>query len=126
MLILANLMGAVAQILSGLLWFAIILVFARVVLSWVNADPHNGIVRFIIGSTDPLLIPLQRKFPLRYGPLDFTPIVLLLLLSFLDAFLVQTIADYAFKIRRQELMGEVHLHNTDSTRAMAATWYTVR
>lgn len=106
MLVLGNLLIAIAALLDGLLLFAWFLVLARVVLSWVNADPHNAIVRFIYASTDPLLLPLQRKFRLRYGAIDFSPIVLLLAISFLRIFLVQTIQDYAIQIKRQQFMSQ--------------------
>jgi YggT family protein len=103
MIALANLLNAIAQLLSGLIWFAYILIIARVVVSWVNADMYNPIVRFITSSTDPLLNPISRKFPLQYGAMDFTPIAVLLFLSFLEVFLVQTIMDYAVKIRLESL-----------------------
>jgi len=105
LLVFANLLNAVAVILNSLIWFVMLMVIARVIMSWVNADPYNPIVRFIISSTDPLLIPLQRKLPLRVGAIDFTPVVFLILLTFLQAFLVQTLADYSLKIRTHEIMG---------------------
>ncbi len=104
MLVLGNFLIAIANILHGLVWFATVMVFARVILSWVNADPYNPIVRFILTSTDPLLKPLQQRFKLVWGSIDFTPLVLLLLLNFVSMFLVQTVADYGSNMRAQALL----------------------
>lgn len=104
MLILANLLNAIAALLGGIINFVVILVIARVVVSWVNADPNNTLVRIILSSTEPLLQPLARRLPLRASGIDFTPIVLILLLSFLNMFLVQTIRDYALVMRQRAIM----------------------
>jgi YggT family protein len=46
-------------------------------------------VSAIYRITDPLLLPL-RRFPLQFGGFDFSPVILFLLLTFLDSFLVGT------------------------------------
>ncbi|KAF5048167.1 YGGT family protein [anaerobic digester metagenome] len=50
-----------------------ILIFARVILSWIIQDPHNPIYRFLHSITEPVLGPLRRIIP--SGMLDFSPIV---------------------------------------------------
>ncbi|MCO6429673.1 MAG: YggT family protein [Deltaproteobacteria bacterium] len=109
MIILANFLSALASVLSVILTTLIILVTVRVVLSWVNADPYNPIVRFIIASTDPmlrLLGPLRHKLnSLGGGRIDWSPLVLVLILIFLQSFLVQVLADYAYSIRLAALRG---------------------
>jgi len=69
----------------------IIILVARAVISWVNPDPYNSIVRFLHRATDPVLYRIQRIIPLQFGGIDFTPLVLLLGLSF-----VQRIVHAAF------------------------------
>lgn len=100
MIILGNLLTAIASILGGVLSFVTILIIARVVVSWVNADPYNTLVRIITQSTDPLLLPIQRKLGARMGGLDFSPIILLFVLTFLQYFLVQTLSDYGLMLRQ--------------------------
>jgi YggT family protein len=85
---------AVAEILHVVLNFFTWLMIARAVLSWVNPDPNNGIVRFINSSTDPLLNKVRGKIP-PIGMFDVSVIVILLGLMFLDSFLVGTLLDYA-------------------------------
>lgn len=61
------------------------LIIARVLMSWFNPNPHSPVVRFIADITDPLLGRIEKLMPqaLLY-PLNFTPIVALLLLSLMQ------------------------------------------
>ncbi len=63
------------------------IVVARAILSWVNPDPYNPIVRFLYSATEPVLQRLRRFLPLRVGGLDFTPMVLIFVLFFVSNFL---------------------------------------
>jgi YggT family protein len=63
------------------------IVVARAILSWVNPDPYNPIVRFLYNATEPVLQRLRRLLPLRVGGLDFTPMVLIFVLFFVSNFL---------------------------------------
>lgn len=93
MYVLGLTLEGIAQILSSILWLFMILIIARVILSWVNADPYNFLVRVIIQSTDPLL-NLFGRWRLSFGGLDFTPIVVLLLIQFLQYVLVGALLYY--------------------------------
>lgn len=102
MLILANLLNSIAVILGIILQTLIILISIRVILSWVNPDPYNPIVRFITSISDPMLElirPLGRYVNPRGSRLDLLPLVLVLILIFLQSFLVQSLHDYAFQLR---------------------------
>ena len=65
----------------------IFMVYARVILSWFPANP-NGIFgqisRVIYQITDPVLLPVRRALPL-VGPLDLSPIVVVIGLSILQS-----------------------------------------
>lgn len=66
-----------------------LLILANVILSWVRPDPYNPIIRFIKRSTEPVIDLVRRSMPfLRAGPIDFSPIVLLLLLRLVSTLLV--------------------------------------
>jgi YggT family protein len=61
------------------------LVYARVILSWFPANPNGAfgqIARIIYQVTDPVLQPVRRALPL-VGPLDLSPIVVVIGLSIL-------------------------------------------
>jgi YggT family protein len=103
MIILANFLWALAFVLKMVLGTLIFLVIARAIISWVNPDPYNPIVRFLVSSTDPFLRPLRRRIPPVGGGIDLTPIVLLLILYFLQEFLVTTLADYSISLKHGAL-----------------------
>lgn len=99
MIVLANLLNAIAQTLSFILnslWFIILL---SALVSWVNADPYNPIVRFLTGVTEPLLRPIRKYVPPIGGRVDISPLILILIVFFLQHFLVGTLIDYAGSFR---------------------------
>jgi len=97
MFILAELLksiGLLVSIIFNILYFILVI---RIIISWVGADPYNEIVRIVYKITDPLLAPF-RALPLRFGAIDFTPIVAFLVLSVLKSFVVNIIYQIAYKI----------------------------
>ena len=91
MFILANFLVAVAKILNIVLTLYTYVIIAQAVLSWVNPDPYNPIVRFINSLTEPLLYRIRRTLPTVYGGMDFSPIVVILVIVFLQTFLVNSL-----------------------------------
>jgi YggT family protein len=61
----------------------------------VNPDPYNVIVRFIHNVTDPVLYPIRSKLPVSYGGIDFSPIVVFLVIIFLRTFVVNSLMRFA-------------------------------
>lgn len=73
---------ALARIVDMAFNIYFFIVIARALVSWVNPDPYNPIVRFLHSATDPVLYRLRRLLPfLQAGAFDFSPIALLILLS---------------------------------------------
>ncbi|HZA53189.1 MAG TPA: YggT family protein [Candidatus Udaeobacter sp.] len=99
MFLLTNFLIAVAQVLDYILWAYIWILFGRVVVSWVNADPHNPIVRFLYNATEPVLQRLRRLLPLYAGGFDLSPIIAWIGIVFLQRFLVHSLYDLAYAIR---------------------------
>ncbi len=63
-----------------------VLVFARVLVSWVDPQGRNPATSFIVQTTEPLLAPVRRVLP-RTGMMDFSAtIVLLILFALMRAF----------------------------------------
>ncbi len=98
MFIFANFIEAIAQILSIAINLYIWIVIIRAILSWVNPDPYNPIVRFLYGITDPVLYYIRRFVPVM-GGIDLSPIILIFGLLFVKSFLVQTLFDLARVLR---------------------------
>ncbi|MBI5345223.1 MAG: YggT family protein [Deltaproteobacteria bacterium] len=98
MFALANLIRAFALVLdyalTAYMWMTII----RALLSWVNPDPYNPIVRFLYQVTEPVLYRIRRIVPYM-GGLDLSPLIVILVIYFLKWFLVATLIDIAFRMR---------------------------
>lgn len=99
MILFGNFLIAVGQLLSSIVTLFIILLFARAILSWVNPDPSNFIVRLIHDCTEPLMARVRPKIP-NFGMLDMSIIVVLFGLYFLQAFIAQSMVDYGFVIKQ--------------------------
>ena len=95
MLVLKNLMIAVATVLDYVLVFFMFITIARAVLSWVSPDPYNPIVRFIHNVTEPVLYQIRKRLPMMYGGIDFSPIVVILIVIFLRIFVVGSLEGLA-------------------------------
>ncbi len=95
MFALRNLIEALATIVDLALNIYLWLIIARALLSWVNPDPYNPIVRFLYNVTEPVLGYLRRRLPLVFGGLDLTPLLVLVAIIFLQRFLVATLMDLA-------------------------------
>lgn len=82
---------AIAKVLDIVLIFYMWVVIARAILSWVNPDPFNPIVRFIHNITEPILYPIRSYIPSIFGGIDISPIIVFLGITFLRTFVVSTL-----------------------------------
>jgi len=98
MFIIGYFLSAVAMVLHYVLWILMVLVIIRALLSWVNPDPYNQIVRFIYNVTEPVLYRVRALIPMNFGGLDLSPIVVFLGIMFLDEFLVKSLFRIADKL----------------------------
>ena len=79
-------LDALIWLLTGVQWVVII----AVLISWVNPDPRNPIVRFLWGVTEPIFRPFRRLLPpSRTGNIDLSPIFVLLIIFLLIRFLTR-------------------------------------
>lgn len=98
MFALGNLIDSLAYILNMALTIYMWLIIARALLTWVNPDPYNPIVRFLYNVTEPVLGWVRSRLPVVFGGLDLSPLVVLLGIVFLQRFLVATLIDLARRI----------------------------
>jgi YggT family protein len=99
MFVVSNFLVALAQILELAVQVYWWILLGRVIVSWVNADRYNPIVRFLYTATEPVLYRVRRVIPATFGGVDFSPIIVLLGLVFLETFIVGTIRDIAMQLR---------------------------
>ena len=91
-------MHGIGVILSYVLTIYIWIIIIRALLSWVNPDPYNPIVQILYRLTEPVLAPVRYRMP-DIGGIDASPIVVLLIIFFLQSFVVQSIFDLANMLR---------------------------
>jgi len=82
---------AIAKMLDLVLLCFMWIVVARAVLSWVNPDPFNPIVRFIQNITEPVLYRIRTFLPASFGGIDLSPIIVFLGVIFLRTFVVSSL-----------------------------------
>lgn len=83
--------SALYQVISLVFQIYIFIVIARAIVSWVNPDPYNPIVRFLYNATEPILARMRRYIPLQFSGIDLSPIALLLALSIIEQVLLKII-----------------------------------
>lgn len=98
MFMLGNFLLAVAKLLNFILGAYIWIVIGRAVISWVNPDPYNPIVKFLRQVTDPLLVKIRQFVPIM-GGFDLSPMILILVIMFLQNFLVPTLYQLASSLQ---------------------------
>ena len=77
------------------MWIIII----RALLSWVNPDPYNPIVQFLNSITEPVLYRVRQLIPMSSIGIDFSPIVVILIIIFLQSFLINSIGMLAMRLQ---------------------------
>jgi YggT family protein len=80
----------IGYVLYGLLSFYSLLIFLRIVFSWVMVSYSNRVMRFLVNATEPMLGPLRRMVPL-IGTFDISPIVAFIILWLLQAAIAGTL-----------------------------------
>lgn len=95
MFVLGNLIVALAKIIDVVLTLYMWVIIAQALISWVNPDPYNPIVRFLYRVTEPVLAPIRRWLPMRGMGVDFSPLIVILVIYFLQWFLVKTMIQLA-------------------------------
>lgn len=86
---------AVAEILHMLIYAYIIVIFVACILSFVNPDPYNKIVQIIYRLSEPSFNLVRRFINTVYGGLDIAPIIVWIILMFIDKFIIRLLFDFA-------------------------------
>jgi YggT family protein len=98
MFILGYFIKAVVWLFDTFLWAYTLVIIAQALISWVGADPYNQVVRFLYSVTEPVLRPIRRYLPVHWGGFDFSPLVVLLLIGFLQRFLIPALEQVAYRL----------------------------
>ncbi|MGB6065710.1 MAG: YggT family protein [Desulfomonilaceae bacterium] len=99
MFVLGNFLSAIAEVLNIVLTIYMWIVIIAALISWVNPDPYNPIVRFLYSVTEPVFAAVRRWLPFPYMGIDFSPIIVLLIIVFLQRFLIDTLRHLAMNLQ---------------------------
>lgn len=95
-MIAKNTILAVAQVIGLILEIYSYLIIGRAIISWVDPNPYNPVVRFLYSATEPVLERARRVIP-SLGGLDLSPIVVLILIIFLKNLIVSLLYGFAHR-----------------------------
>ena len=98
MFILGNLLSAFATILDIILTIYMWIIIIRALLTWVNPDPYNPIVQFLHTITEPVMLRVRQLMPMSGMGIDFSPIIVILVIIFLQEFLVNSLGQIAQRL----------------------------
>ena len=98
MFIAGNVLEGSATILDTVLWLYMWVIIIRALVSWVNPDPWNPIVQFLQRATDPLLYQIRKRLGMGSMGFDFSPIIAILLIMFLQIAVVGSLKDLAIRM----------------------------
>ena len=98
MFIFGNLLHAIAFILDTVLYLYMWIIIIAALITWVNPDPYNPVVRFLYSVTDPVLRPIRRRIGIAMG-IDISPLIVILIILFIRKFMVASLFDMAFRMK---------------------------
>jgi len=101
MILFANFLLAASRVIHIALTIYIWIIVGRVILSWIRVPSLYQVAVIIYRVTEPVLKPV-RKFvpPYKMGGLDISPMIVILILWFIDMFVVRSMTLYAYQILR--------------------------
>jgi len=94
--VLSDFLLALAKLVDYVLWAYLWIIVIRALISWVNPDPWNPIVRFLYQVTEPVLRPIRQRLPMT--GIDFSPMIVILVIYFLQWFLIRVLVDAANRL----------------------------
>ncbi|MGB9765922.1 MAG: YggT family protein [Sulfurihydrogenibium sp.] len=99
MFIISNFLLAVSHVLDIALEVYKWIVIFSALISFVNPDPYNPVVKFLRSVTEPVYRLVRRYIPTVFYNVDFAPFIVILFIIFLQRFLVPTIQQLAYKLQ---------------------------
>ncbi len=93
-----NIIIGITKVLEIVLDIYMWVVIIRALISWVNPDPYNPIVQVLTRLTEPVLRPIRKLVPPYKVGLDFSPLIVILIIIFLKFALIQNLYRLAARL----------------------------
>jgi YggT family protein len=91
MFVFGNVILGIAKVLDVALNIYMWIIIIRALISWVNPDPFNAIVQILTKMTEPVLRPIRKIVPPYKVGIDFSPLIAVLIIIFLQYALINTL-----------------------------------
>lgn len=78
------------EVLSIYSWIVLI----AVLLTWIEPNPYNPIVRFLYSVTEPVFDLVREHIPVVFGGIDLSPIIVFIAIRFVQQVVLTTLAQY--------------------------------
>lgn len=96
MIVISNTLAALAMVLGYLLNIYFWIVVVAALITWVNPNPYNPIVRGLRMLTEPVFYRVRKWLPFTYAAgIDFSPVVVLIAIELANRIIVKSLAQYA-------------------------------
>ena len=79
-----NLIIFIAQTLDGLLTLYLYVVIISALMTWIEPNPYNPIVRFIYSITEPVFDWFREHVPVVFGGIDFSPLIVIIVIQLIQ------------------------------------------
>jgi len=105
MIFFANFLLAASRILHIVLMISIWILIIRAILSWIRIPALYSFSVILYYITEPILKPVRRFVPPhKFGGIDISPMIVILLIIFVDSFLVKSLSLYAHQLLREHAL----------------------
>lgn len=104
MIVFSTVVQVVTWLLSAYMWVVII----SALITWVNPDPYNPIVRFLRNATEPVFYRIRRWLPfVVLGGFDLSPIVLIVAIQIIVRLLNEFVFNMAMSARMMSALSSI-------------------
>jgi YggT family protein len=86
----AGVVALIGYLVYGLLSLYLLLITIRIIFSWGQVSYVNPVMRFLVRTTDPLLVPLRQVIP-PLGMFDISPIIAFIIIWLFQAAVAMTL-----------------------------------
>jgi YggT family protein len=93
-----NIIIGIARVLEIILEIYMWVIIIRALISWVNPDPYNPIVQVLTKMTEPVLRPIRKLVPPYKVGIDFSPLIAVLIIIFLQYALIRNLYRLAARL----------------------------
>ena len=93
-----NVVIGIARVLEIILEIYMWVIIIRALISWVSPDPYNPIVQVLTRLTEPVLKPIRKLVPPYKVGIDFSPLIAVLIIIFLQYALIKNLYRLAARL----------------------------